>query len=352
MIRTNVNRCAKGVLTLVPFRGLRLSMDKREIEELLRCRGTDQRNLFEQARYTRRNVFGDKAIVRGVIEVTSVCIQNCTYCPMRRDNRIERFTLKPQQIIDATRSIYDLGIEIVSLQGGETPKSADLVAQVIPKVRAIYDDRVDILLVLGDLAKNKYAELRSLGATSYILKHETASPSLHLMHRFYELGERLGHLNTLLELGYRVGTGTIVGLPGQTIEILADDILLAVELGVHMSSASPFIPARDTPLADNALGDLDLTLNTIAIMRVLRPDAMIPSVSALEKVQVGGQSLGFHAGANVMTINFTPQTNQANYPIYGSDRFIVKGTHAASVLSKAGLHADFMNHLVKKHASV
>lgn len=327
-------------------------MNKREIEELLHCRGTDQRNLFEQARRIRQSSLGDTAALRGVIEVTSVCVQNCTYCPMRRDNRMERFTLKPQQIAEAAQSIHNVGIETVSLQGGETPKSADLVAQVIPKIRATFNSKADILLVLGDLAKDKYAELKALGATSYILKHETASPSLHMTHRFYELDERLDHLQTLLGLGYRVGTGTIVGLPGQTSEILADDILLAKELGVHMSSASPFIPARNTPLVDEAPANMDLTLNTIAIMRLMLPNAMIPSVSALEKLQIGGQSLGFHAGANVMTINFTPPAGQAKYPIYGNDRFIVKSAHAASVLSKAGLHANFMDQVLENQASV
>lgn len=345
------NSCADGVLNFVPFGGWRAHMNKREIVDLLQCRGKDQRNLFEQARRVRQNALGATAIVRGVIEVTSVCVQNCTYCPMRRDNRMERFTMKPRQIVESAQHIHDLGIETVSLQGGETPKSAELVSHVLPTIRTLFNENVDILLVLGDLPRDKYSKLRELGATSYILKHETASPSLHQTHRFYSLDERLDHLEVLLELGYRVGTGTIVGLPGQTIEILADDILLAKRLGVHMSSASPFIPAKHTPLADAAPGNLDLTLNAIAIMRLLLPGAMIPSVSALEKVQGGGQSLGFQAGANVMTINFTPPTDRARYPIYGKDRFVVKSAHAETVLSEAGLQAKFMSHALPKQVS-
>jgi biotin synthase len=131
-----------------------------------------------------------------------------------------------------------------------------------------------------------------------------------------------------------------VGLPGQTPEILAEDILLARSLGVHMCSASPFVPAAATPLAEAEPGDVNTTLNTLAIMRLIMPNALIPSVSALQKQAPGAQALGFAAGANVITVNFTPDGDQANYPIYGSDRFIVGRNYAAKVLRGAGLRPD------------
>jgi biotin synthase len=142
-----------------------------------------------------------------------------------------------------------------------------------------------------------------------------------------------------LALGFRVGTGTIVGLPGQRIEALADDILLGKALGVHMWSASPFVPAAGTPLENRKVGDVDLTLNAIAIARLLMPSALIPSVSALETVFPGAQAAGFQAGANVMTVNFTPNVDRENYPIYGRDRFIVELNYASDLLQQVGLQS-------------
>jgi biotin synthase len=256
---------------------------------------------------------------------------------MRRDNRMERYILRADEIVAITRDIRDTGIQVVSLQGGDTPTTTRVVGDALEGIREVFAEDVDILLVLGDKPKEEYAQLRALGATSYILKHETSSDGLHLQHRFYPLAQRLQHLTDLAALGYRVGAGTIVGLPGQTIEMLADDILLAQALGVDMCSASPFVPAQGTPLADAAPGDIDLTLNAIAVMRTLMPDALIPSVSALEKGRPGAQGSGLDAGANVVTVNFTPSRNQERYPIYGSDRFIVQRDYAAATLREAGL---------------
>jgi biotin synthase len=294
-------------------------MIRSEILELLRLRGAEQQELFDQARRVRRAYFGDAAVIRGVIEVASACVQNCTYCPMRLDNKMPRYVYRSERIVELAAHVHSAGIRTVSLQAGDIPRTTQTVGEAIPEIRRIFAGDVDILLVLGDKSREEYAYLREQGATSYILKHETADPALHLRHRFYPLEERLAHLETLLSLGYRVGTGTIVGLPGQTPEMLAEDILLARSLGVHMCSASPFVPAAGTPLA--------------------MPTALIPSVSALQKQAPGAQAQGFAAGANVITVNFTPLPDQAAYPIYGADRFVVGQTYAARVLAEAGLNS-------------
>jgi biotin synthase len=145
------------------------------------------------------------------------------------------------------------------------------------------------------LAELKY--LRDQGADSYILKHETSDPDLHSRLRHESLKVRIACLGHLLSLGYRVGTGCIVGLPGQTVESIADDIVLAGRLGVHMASAAPFIPAEGTPCAFHEQGSLKVTLNAITAMRLCRADWLIPSVSAMEKIKFGGQALGLIAGA-------------------------------------------------------
>jgi biotin synthase len=314
-------------------------MIRSEILELLRLRGAEQQELFDQARRVRRAYFGDAAVIRGVIEVASACVQNCTYCPMRLDNKMPRYVYRSERIVELAAHVHSAGIRTVSLQAGDIPRTTQTVGEAIPEIRRIFAGDVDILLVLGDKSREEYAYLREQGATSYILKHETADPALHLRHRFYPLEERLAHLETLLSLGYRVGTGTIVGLPGQTPEMLAEDILLARSLGVHMCSASPFVPAAGTPLADAEPGEVDLTLNTLAVMRLAMPTALIPSVSALQKQAPGAQAQGFAAGANVITVNFTPLPDQAAYPIYGADRFVVGQTYAARVLAEAGLNS-------------
>ncbi|HEY2363306.1 MAG TPA: hypothetical protein VGK36_19455 [Candidatus Angelobacter sp.] len=140
-------------------------------------------------------------------------------------------------------------------------------------------------------------------------------------------------MHDLLELGFKVGTGSIVGLPGHTVEHLADDILLAKRLGVHMVSASPFVPASRTPLENYPQGSVPLTLRAIAVSRLAMPEALIPSVSALEVGNPGGQSAGLQAGANVLTVNFTPEDHRSNYLIYGSKRHVVTLQHVRDVLN-------------------
>jgi biotin synthase len=256
---------------------------------------------------------------------------------MRLDNKMPRYIYRSERIVDLAAHVHRAGIRTVSLQAGDIPRTTQTVGEAIPQMRRIFNGDVDILLVLGDKSGDEYAYLREQGATSYILKHETSDPALHLRHRLYSLEQRMAHLQDLLSLGYRVGTGTIVGLPGQTLEMLADDILLARSLGVHMCSASPFVPAAGTPLSEAEPGDVDLTLNALAVMRLAMPLALIPSVSALQKQAPGAQAMGFAAGANVITVNFTPVRDQASYPIYGADRFVVGQTYATQVLEAAGL---------------
>jgi biotin synthase len=183
----------------------------------------------------------------------------------------------------------------------------------------------------------QYARLREAGATSYILKHETSDTRLHRELRHESLEERLRCMRALLDLGYKVGTGLISDLPGQTLDSVVDDIELAGELGVHMCSVSPFVPAPDTPLQLCPPGSVDLALNVLACLRISYPKLLIPSVSALEKTSAGGQSRGLAAGANVMTVNFTGDSDRHRYLIYGKDRFVVKMQHVEELVRGAGL---------------
>jgi biotin synthase len=315
------------------------SWNRATLSSSLHARGDQQQKLFAAARQARRIAYGDRVVVRGLMEVTNLCRVNCEFCPMRRDNtrRNSLFELSEEQILETAAQIKAAGINTVFLQAGEIRKTTPIVGNAIPKIRSIFEGAVEVLLCLGNKEEEEYLFLKKQGATSYILKHETSDPELNEKMRHSSFADRIEGLRTLVRLGYKVGTGAIVGLPGQTMESLADDLLLAREIGVHMVSASPFIPAPDTPLAHHPPGDVNVTLNFIALARLMNPDWLIPSVSALESRQSGAQSAGLAAGANVLTVNFTPVNERGNYLIYGKDRFVVRNDHVNDIVAKAGM---------------
>jgi biotin synthase len=229
------------------------------------------------------------------------------------------------------------GINVVFFQGGEIPQTTKVVGRAIPRIKEMFGGDVEVLLNLGIKKRAELEYLKEQGADSYIMKFETSDPGLNLEMREERLEERLDSIRVLKDLGYRVGVGGIVGLPGQSVASVAEDILLALELDVDMCSFSPFIPALDTPLANAKSGNADMTLNAIAVSRILNPRWLIPSVSALAKNSSGGQKLGYLAGANVVTINFTPSEESDRYLIYGKDRFVVRDHYAFSMIEEVGL---------------
>lgn len=308
---------------------------------MISAEGSAQQQLHAQAAAIRDRVFQRSVVVRGVIEITNICRVNCDYCPMRRDNtrRNTPYILDDEAILSAARAIRDAGVNVVVFQGGEIPQTTRILLNLLPRVRQLFDDRVEVLLGLGVKSEAEYRALKERGADTYIVKHETADTALHRGIRQEDLKVRLTAIRTLLRLGYRVGSGCIVGLPGQSLESLADDILLADSLGVHMCSASPFVPTADTPMADAAPGSLSRTLNMIAAMRLMNPSWLIPTVSALEQQSAGGQAAGLRAGANVITVNFTPADERRKYLIYGGTRHIVGAEHVQRQLDAAGLIA-------------
>jgi len=311
----------------------------RDVLEMLRLRGRDQEQLFASARAARQAALGDEVVVRGVTEITNQCRVNCAFCPMRRDNGRQNsgYRLTSDELVEAAARVRAHGIDVVFFQGGEIPQTTRTVGEALPRIRELYGGAVEILLNLGNKSREEYAYLREQGATSYILKFETGDRDLNLRMRHETLESRLACLRDLLDLGYRVGTGAIVGLPGQDLASVARDVVLARELGVHMCSVSPFVPAPDTPLADHPPGDLEVTLNAIAAIRLLEPRWLVPSVSALEKTHQGGQHRGFAAGANVLTVNFTADLHRGRYLIYGKERFVVHHDYAHRLVSATGL---------------
>lgn len=314
-------------------------LDEQTIRHLLQVRGRDRTDLFAAARAARKEAYGDRVVVRAVCEVTNLCRVDCQFCPMRRSNTRANsiFHQRPDEMIQAATGARALGVNVICLQGGEIPRTTATVGAALPAMRQMYDGDVELLLNLGNKSRAEYAYLREQGATSYIIKHETSDSNLYQALRHESLDARIACIQDLLDLGYKVGSGMIVGLPGQSLDSIARDITLCRDLGVHMMSAAPFVPAPDTPLTDAPPGDVELTLNVIAVMRLANPAWTIPSVSAMRTLVEGGQRRGFDAGANVIVYNATPPVHRDRYLIYGKNRQVAGYEYVRQVIAEAGL---------------
>ncbi len=317
------------------------TITKDALAKLLTATGDLQQELFATAREIRENYHGDKVMLRGVIELSSYCEKNCNYCAMRASNKnLERYRIEDAKtILDVVAEIKSLGIPVVFLQSGQDRHIIynEVIAQVIPEIKK---QGLKVLLCVGERPKKIYQKWFDLGADSYILKFETSSPEFYQQIAYTPLAKRIDCINTLQEIGFKVGTGNIVGLPGQDFDTLLEDILLAIKIKPNFVSSSPFIPNQNTPYERERAGDLNLTLNTMAIYRIALKNCLIPSVSALEKIQKDGQLMGLNTGANVITINFTPDKLRHQYRIYSEKRFVVKLEHALDIIHRAGLEIE------------
>lgn len=313
--------------------------DSNLIESLLLSEGEIQQNLFSCARSIRQRHFGNKLKIRGVIEISNACKKNCDYCAMRSKNpNLDRYFLEKDQIVSIADDIISLGIKTIFLQSGENLASDAIINDVITMIVKKHD--CEILLCLGEKKQETYNQFSNLGAKSYILKFETSDSKMYKNITGSSLEKRIDCMNYIKQSGMNLGTGNIIGLPNQKIDNIVSDILFAATLQPDFVSASPFIPNSGTPFENLRMGDINITLNTMAIWRILLPQALIPSVSALEYVHSEGQAAGLNAGANVITVNFTPKTNRDKYAIYTKDRFVVSLEHANKTAQKAGLVLD------------
>lgn len=307
-----------------------------QLLSLLTSTGEEQEKLFKCARTIRQHYLGDEIKLRGVIEISNICQKNCDYCAMRRDNKdLKRFRLDAETIMDAARGITDIGITTIFLQGGQDPRCDIILEDVIPVI--VNDLKADIILNVGERSKEIYERFFKLGAKSFILKYETSDQTLYQKIAHEPLDKRIQCMNWIRSVSMKIGTGNIIGLPDQSMDSILSDIKMILKFKPDFASSAPFIPNKGTPLQALQLGDLNLTLNTMAIFRIGLKDALIPAVSALEYISPGGQLKGLDAGANVMTVNFTPKTYRKNYNIYTNDRFIVSLNHAINTAKMAGL---------------
>ena len=274
--------------------------------------------LFRQAREVAQERFGKQVYLRALIEWSNVCRNDCLYCGIRRSNTaIRRYTLCKEEILSCCETAYRLGLRTFVLQGGENPAAALSLAAVVGEIRAGWPDCA-ITLSLGELPQETYALLRRAGADRYLLRHETASASHYarLHPEGMRLETRLRCLRSLRELGFQTGMGMMVGSPYQTAQDLLADIRLIESFRPQMIGVGPFVPQGDTPFASFPPGRPELVLRLYAILRLMLPNALIPSTTALATLLPDGRTAGILAGANVLMPSFTPRENSADYALY------------------------------------
>lgn len=281
------------------------------------CPGDETESLFAAADRIRKGFVGDSVHIRGIIEFSSYCVRNCLYCGLRRDNhRLQRYRMTPDEILAISERGIQSGYRTIVLQSGEDPYyGASDIARVVEGIKALGD--VAVTLSVGEKECSEYATMRSAGADRFLLKHETCDPELYMqLHPGTFLETRIECLQNLKSLGFEVGSGFIVGLPGQDTSIIARDIAFLKALDVEMAGIGPFIPHPDTPLASYPAGDVTMTLKALAVARLALPPANLPVTTALSTLRQDGRQLALSCGGNVIMPNITPAKYRGLYEIY------------------------------------
>ncbi len=279
--------------------------------------------------------FGCAVYIRGLIEISSFCRNDCLYCGLRRSNpTAERYRLSPEQILTACANGYTLGFRTFVLQGGEDPWWSD--ERLIPLVETIHRRWPDaaITLSLGERSERSYKALNKAGASRYLLRHEAADRRLYEALHPAEMSHagRIACIETLRRIGYQTGMGMMIGAPGQTTRSLVDDLHLMEHIEPQMIGIGPFLPQHATPLGGAPAGELRKTLLLLAVLRLRFPQALIPSTTALATLHPRGRLLGIESGANVIMPNLSPQEVRAKYAIY--DGKAAMGAEAAEGIKK------------------
>ena len=289
--------------------------------------------LAGKARKVREEYYGKDVYLRGLIEYTNYCKNNCYYCGIRRGNtKAQRYRLTGEEILSCCDMGYDLGFRTFVLQGGEDSYFTDEV--VLPIIKEIKKRHPDCALTLsmGERDKESYRKFYDAGADRYLLRHETADKdhyqTLHPSEMSFE--HRMQCLRDLKEIGYQTGCGMMVGSPGQKVEHLVKDLRFLQEFKPEMVGIGPFIPHHDTMYADQPAGKADMTLRLLSVIRLLLPDVLLPATTALGTIDPLGREKGLAAGANVVMPNLSPSGVRDKYLLY--DNKICTGDEAAECI--------------------
>ncbi len=290
-------------------------MNKKEIIELLSLK--DYTALIEKADETRKQYKGDGVHLRGLIEFSNICKRNCAYCGLQAQNKnIKRYRLNEDEIIALGKKGAELGYKTVVLQSGEDDYfNRERICKIL---KGLKEFDLAVTLSIGERLKDDYKAFKDFGADRYLLRIETTDENLYKkLHPNMDFKNRVKCLHILKELGYETGTGSLVGLLGQTVSSLADDILFYKELNADMVGIGPFIPHPDTPLRGELNKEnFDYAIKMMAITRILMPDINIPATTAMETINPKGRILALQSGANVVMPNITTTEYRKHYEIY------------------------------------
>jgi biotin synthase len=292
-------------------------LTRADVIELLKLPGDYSPDLFAAADRVRKEQVGDEIFLRGIIEFSNYCERNCLYCGLRKGNdKLSRYRMTDDEILTTATQIKATGVPTVVLQSGEDSfYSADQICRLVGQIKN--ETGLIITLSIGERNLTDFQLFQQAGANRYLLKHETASVELYKYLRpGCQLDKRMQCLRSLKHLGFETGTGNMVGLPGQTPEILADDLLFMKQLDADMLGIGPFIAHPDTPLAGIENDDIELTLRVLAVARLLTRDTNIPATTALATLHPQGRLMALQAGANVVMPDFTPEIYKSRYDIY------------------------------------
>lgn len=286
--------------------------------------------LAERAVKIRQEIYGRAVYVRGLIEISNICKNDCLYCGIRASNRhCQRYRLSPEEIRACAEEGYRLGFRTFVLQGGEDAYYTDeLLAGLIGEIKREHPDCA-VTLSLGERSRESYRVLKEAGADRYLLRHETADKahyeSLHPAAMSFD--HRMECLRDLRELGYQVGCGFMVGSPGQTPQTLAKDLKFIADFKPDMCGIGPFVPHADTVFAQEPAGTVELTCFLLSVIRLLHPPVLLPATTALGTIHPEGREMGILAGANVVMPNLSPVSVRKKYALY--DNKICTGEESA-----------------------
>ncbi len=291
------------------------NLSKDELVALLKNDSLDQ-EIFDAANRVRKKYVGDEVHLRGLIEFSNICRQNCLYCGLRRDNdKITRYRLEIDKAIEFAEKASSYGYKTVVLQSGEDSfYTVDKVKYLIGKIKSL---DLALTLSIGEKTREEYEEYREAGADRYLLRIETTDRKLYeKLNPNMSFDNRVKCLKDIKELGYELGTGCMVGLPEQSIESLADDILFFKEMRADMIGIGPFIPNHNTPLSDSKGGTFEISLKVMALTRLILPDINIPATTAMETLNPKGRLIALQSGANVAMPNVTEGEYRKYYELY------------------------------------
>lgn len=289
-------------------------MNRRELTAALQAK--DFSPYYRMADEIRFREKGDYVDIRGILEFSNICRRQCVYCGLNRANQsLHRYRMAPDEIIAAANDAASAGYRTLVMQSGEDPWfTPEILGELVKEIKKT---GMAITLSCGEMPEKDYAYLRECGADRYLLKHETADPEIYAaIHPDSSLVERVACLKSLKRLGFETGSGFMIGLPNQTAETLADDLLLLQEIGCDMAGMGPFIPHPGTPLRNLPSGSTEMTKRAVALARILLPKLNLPATTSLGVLNSNEKNDVFSCGANVVMRKVTPTKYKRYYEIY------------------------------------